>query len=167
MWYFLISRQVLNKWLKITCSEIFSVKSPFLSQKWSDKVDKLAKQATIAKLKKSHAAFNQRENAGNFVCVYSGALKVQKSKKGGNLYRVGRLYSGNYFSKHAVINNLKRLGRIAALTNAIILKIHRQSFYESAFPIYFRERIEHWCGPRTHSLIISIRTMNRLDFSLM
>ena len=56
------------------------------------------------------------------------------------MYRVGRLYSGDYFSKHAVINNLKRLARIAPLTNVITLEIHQQSFYESAFPIYFWER---------------------------
>ena len=84
----------------------------------------MAKQATIEKLKESRVAFNQGENSDKFYFVYSGALEVQKSKQGGNMYGVGILYSGDYFGKHAVINNLKRLAQIAALTNAIILEIH-------------------------------------------
>ena len=40
----------------------------------------MAKQATIEKLKESHVAFNQGENANKFYFVYSGAPKVQMSK---------------------------------------------------------------------------------------
>jgi len=100
-----IERMVKNHMLQ----NIFQLKSPFLEQIGSDQIDKMAEQATIEKLREGHVVFNQGENADKFYFVYSGSLKVQKSKKGGNMYEVERLYLGYYFGEHAVINNSKRL----------------------------------------------------------
>uniref|UniRef100_A0A7S0C4Q7 Cyclic nucleotide-binding domain-containing protein n=1 Tax=Proboscia inermis TaxID=420281 RepID=A0A7S0C4Q7_9STRA len=87
----------------------YTLKSPFLEQIGSDRIDKMTEQATIEKLKKGRVVFNQGENADKFYFVYSESLKIEKSKKGGNMYEVERLYLGYYFGEHAVINNSKRL----------------------------------------------------------
>lgn len=73
----------------------------------------MASKSLIEVLKKDDVVFSEGDAADKFYFVYSGSIRVEKSKEIGEnettTVRVGYLYPGDYFGELALINDNPRL----------------------------------------------------------
>lgn len=109
---------------------IFQLRCPFLNQTSVEQTNAMAELTTIKSLDSEKVVFKQDDDAHAFYFVYSGTLKVTKTKNNGEVQKVANLYSGDYFGELAVINNSKRLATISTVTKTVLVELTGENFHK-------------------------------------
>ncbi|GMI07699.1 hypothetical protein TrVE_jg4979 [Triparma verrucosa] len=108
---------------------LIQLKSPFLQSVSIAKAHGMASKSIIEQYKAKDVIFKEGEAASKFYFVYSGSLKVDKTKND-KICTVGHLYPGDYFGELALINDNPRLATIVATNDTILLGITKSHFHE-------------------------------------
>jgi len=109
---------------------LIQLKSPFLESVSIPKAHGMASKAHIEQLEPGCKVFEEGNAASKFYFVYSGSLKVEKTKEDEGFVEVGHLYPGDYFGELALINDSPRLATVTSENHVILLSITRDHFHE-------------------------------------
>jgi CRP-like cAMP-binding protein len=111
---------------------IFSLKSPFLSEdaeQRDDMIERIANCSKIVKLEAGAVVFKENDDdVDYFYFVYHGSLNAERSIEG-KLCKIGTLFPGNYFGELAIINKTARMATITASARTVLLAIRSKDFY--------------------------------------
>ena len=107
---------------------LFQLKSPFLNQIATEKINAMAEMTKIKKIPPNSDIFKEGDESNAFYFVYSGSATVRK-KINGELREIGYLFPGDYFGELALINKTRRLATITTMSRSVVLEIAREDFH--------------------------------------
>ena len=90
----------------------------------------MASKAAIETFEAETKVFEEGSTANKFYFVYSGSLRVEKTKEKEGFVEVGHLHPGDYFGELALINDSPRLATVTSQNHVILLSITRDHFHE-------------------------------------